>query len=178
MRVLYHQTGNIADIDDVSGLMLSQSKILKLTVKPAVVRDAAAKRKAAEGLIAALPGEGKVLIVRRQYEEDEQKEVPLDSAQGKLLTMGIDAVPALLSAAQNEKNPTRRAYVFGLLYTATREHPPEVGDKALGFMKWWGTHWRTATAFFLGMMPRDAVIIDPKAHKRSWERSGRQAAGR
>jgi hypothetical protein len=133
LRVQFHNRESIADLSDISGLVLVSSKEVRLKVIPGVLRNGAAKRKQAEAWIAKLPEAGSTKIVGGTYGKWAYEFVPPDSAQGRLLAMGLDALPSLIDAAGDRATSEgRRAAILGILYSATGTNAPQSEEGVLG----------------------------------------------
>ena len=172
MRIQFHNTIEIADRDDISNLLVFASKELKLTIKPLELKDGVAHRKQADILIAMLPTDGSTKIIDGTYGDWARDFVRPDSAQGKLLSMGFDALPALIDAANdNGTNELRRATILGMLYSLTRTFDPRAQPGVLAQSEArqgpWSIHSGSAMGFgesavWFTFGDKSALIIDPK----------------
>lgn len=125
VRVLYHNQATIADMDNVSGLIMCESKPFKIKVvkgpKTTIYVGPADRAQAAEA-IAALDETGSVRAVIGRYGPEYYDFIPPESPEGRLHKLGWRAVPSLLvSLRDNKLSPGRRSWVVGLLYAFTRE---------------------------------------------------------
>lgn len=149
VRVLYHDSlciSEIADAAEVAALVTSGSDEVPLIVSPRVVTLSNARDREVRQLLEQIELAGPVRIVAGTYGPWADKLVPADSAQGRLLSLGFQAVPPLLHALEDERvPPERRAIIFGLLFSLTGQNDPReesgvVGDcrYALGPWQVWG----------------------------------------
>jgi hypothetical protein len=133
VRVLYHNEVTIADEDDISGLIVFESKPFTLKVITAprqVVTLQPGDRERARAAIASLDEKGPVRVVIDHYGPKYHSFVSPTTAAGQLHDLGWRAVPTLLAALRDEKlTPGRRAWVVGLLYGISRE--PEMNPFGL-----------------------------------------------
>jgi hypothetical protein len=133
LRILYHDGLCIADETNVDGLIVSSSPTLKLTVKPLEIPEAKVDAAKIRDLLAGIDEKAKLKVVGGTYGNWAYDLVPPDSPQGKLLAIGIPAVPTLLEALDNPKlKPKRRAIVLCLLYSLTGQNDPTHGGPILG----------------------------------------------
>jgi hypothetical protein len=123
IRAFYHNKVTIAEEDDISGLIVFESKPFKLkVVSKKIVILQSGDRKRARTAIAALDDKGPVRIVIGGYKPDYYSFIPLDSPVGQLHDLGWRAVPSLLDALGDQKlTPGRRAWLLGLLFGITRD---------------------------------------------------------
>ena len=125
LEVLYHNTKAIADESDISGLIVSRAKPITLIVRPVVIELTAQERKQAAQWIAALNANQRVKVVVGTYGEWAHKFVPPTTPEGRLLGMGIKAVPTLIeSLADKSLSEKKRAWILSLLFSATSENDP------------------------------------------------------
>ncbi len=124
VQVFYHNHRQIADLEDLTGLVLCKSRPFKIKVEkspPKVITVTAAETREARRLIKALPETGRIRVVSG-YGLLFHGFVKPTSPEGRLHTMGWQAVPALLDTLKEKKLSThRRGWVLGLLYAITAE---------------------------------------------------------
>jgi hypothetical protein len=133
VRILYHNCLCISGMPDVKGLITSQSAPITLVVAPAVVELTDERRRMIRGLLEQLDTKGRVSVVAGSYGEWAHELVPPDSPQGKLLAVGIDAVPVILSALRDkELNPHRRAVMLSVLFSVTGQNDPTYEPGVIG----------------------------------------------
>ncbi|HEY0982082.1 hypothetical protein [Schlesneria sp.] len=128
VQVLYHDQIDIGQVEDV--LLLERLIVLKS--EPFVVRVEHGPKitielqpvsmQQARDLIRKLDGNQKLRMVVGKYTDNFHKFLDPKSAQGELLTMSWQAVPALLESLEDEKRSFReRAWLLALLYSITEE---------------------------------------------------------
>lgn len=129
LQVLYHDTRTIADLKDISGLIVSKSAEIPFVVEPAVIELTEAERRAAEKWIAEIDADEQVKVVAGTYGEWAHHFLPPDSPQGKLLEMGLKSVPSLIESLQEDtRRAEKRAWILSLLFSVTGEHDPRRGS--------------------------------------------------
>ena len=125
VRVLYHNEQTIADLDDVSGLILCSSKPFKLKVTkapPKVITLEAESHQRAKALIAGLREDGPIRVVMGEYDASFHDFIDPKSPEGQLHTMGWQAVPELLDALRDPKLSFRkRGWILAMLYVIACE---------------------------------------------------------
>ena len=125
VQILYHNTLGIARMRDVDGLIMSESLPITLVVTPPKLDLTDEKRREIEGLVKELDGAGRLKVVAGTYGRWAYELVPPDSAQGKLLAIGFDAVPVLIDALDDkELSPRRRQVILSLLFSHTGVNDP------------------------------------------------------
>jgi hypothetical protein len=134
IRLLYHDSVCIADEDAIDGLIVSSSAPVTLTIKPLeLATDDVVSGATLKGLLAGAEQAGRLRVVAGTYGAWAHKFVPPESAQGKILAMGLGAVPPLLDELENPQNtPARRALIFSLLFSLTGQNDPREAGGALG----------------------------------------------
>jgi hypothetical protein len=136
LRVLYHDSLCIADQPNVDDLIVSSSPTIKLTVKSLEIPEASVDGAKIRGLLAGIDEKAKVMVVGGTYGNWAHDLVPPDSPQGKLLAIGLPAVPPLLEVLDDPKlKPQRRAVVLSLLYSVTGQNDPTSAGPILGDFK-------------------------------------------
>ena len=129
LTVLYHNTQTIVDFANVDGLIFSKSKPAPFTIKPLTITRSKAEREKAEKLVAELDGKTSLKIVAGTYGEWAHKLVSPDSPEGKLLDMGLPAVPTVIESLHDKAiTPKKRAWLFGVLFSLTGENDPRIGS--------------------------------------------------
>jgi hypothetical protein len=133
LRVLYHNNVTIAELEDLSGLIVCESKPFKLKVikaPPKVIQLTVGERDKAKAAIEELSDSGTIHIVR-DYSERHHDLVDPKSAEGRLHLQGWQAVPTMLDFLRDPKTSLhRRAWIVGLLYATIRE------DELNPFNRW------------------------------------------
>jgi hypothetical protein len=125
LEVLYHNTKAIADESDISGLIVSRAKPITLIMRPLVIELTAQERKQAAQWIAALNANQRVKVVAGTYGESAHKFVPPTTPEGRLLGMGVKAVPALVeSLGDKSLSDKKRAWILAILFSVTGENDP------------------------------------------------------
>jgi hypothetical protein len=134
VRVMYHDSVCIADEEDgVDGLVVSWSGAIRLRVKPLVFSKEDVDGEKVAGLLSRIDGGAKLKVVSGTYGEWAHDFVALDSAQGKLLAMGLRAVPPLLEKLEEPQlTPGTRAVVLSLLFSLTGQNDPREPGGVLG----------------------------------------------
>lgn len=141
LEVLYHNTKTIVDEPDIDGLIFFRSRSIALVVRPVAIELTSQERKQATQWISALDANRRLKIVAGTYGEWAHKFVPPNTPEGKLLSMGIKAVPALVEALGDKSlSENKRAWILTLLYSVTGEHDP-CGTAALGEYDFCDTGW-------------------------------------
>jgi hypothetical protein len=142
LEVLYHDTRAIADESDINGRIVSQSKPITLIVRPLVIELTAREHKQAAEWIAALNAKQRLKVVAGTYGEWAHKFVPPTAPEGRLLGMGIKAVPALIEALGDRSlSDQKRAWILSLLFSATGENDPR-NSSAVGEYDYQETGWQ------------------------------------
>ena len=142
LTVLYHNTQTIVDAANVDGLIFSKSKPVPFTIKPLTITRSTAEREIAEKLVAELDGKKKPKIVAGTYGEWAHKLVSPDSPAGKLLKMGLPAVPTVIESLHDKAiTAKKRAWLFGVLFSLTGENDPRIGS-VLGSYKYAENGWQ------------------------------------
>ncbi|HKA07132.1 MAG TPA: hypothetical protein VKD71_07725 [Gemmataceae bacterium] len=126
IRVFYHNEMTIAELDDVSGLILFESKPFKLKVIKAprkVIALESGDRDGAKAAFAALPEKGPVrVVVTPNYGPFYHDFIDPKSHLGRLHELAWRAVPTLLDGLRDDQSSLeRRAWALGLLYAITGE---------------------------------------------------------
>jgi hypothetical protein len=125
LEVLYHNKKAIADESEIGGLIVSRAKPISLIVRPLVIELSLDERKQAARWIAALNANQRLKVVAGTYGEWAHKLVSPNSPEGKILGMGIKAVPTLVdSLADKSLSDKKRAWILALLFSATGENDP------------------------------------------------------
>ena len=153
LTVLYHNTQTIVDAANVDGLIFSKSKPVPFTIKPLIITRSKAEREKAEKLVAELDGKKSLKIVAGTYGEWAHKLVAPDSPEGKLLKMGLPAVPTVIESFHNKAiTPKKRAWLFGVLYSLTGENDPRIGSVIGGYS------YAESCLLYTSPSPRDATL--------------------
>ena len=125
VTILYHNELLISRMADVSGLVVARSPPIALTMAPAEVELSEARVKEIRELLGKIGTKGPLRIVAGTYGEWAHDLVAPKSAQGRLLSVGLAAVPPLLAALDDPNlSSERRALVLSLLFSLTGEHNP------------------------------------------------------
>jgi hypothetical protein len=125
VRVLYHNTLCISEMWDLDGLVISQSPPITLVVAPATVELTDAKRREVLKLLGEIDDRAFLRIVAGTYGNWAYEMVPPDSAQGRILSSGLPAVPVLLFAlGEKDLTTPRRAIILTLLFSLTGQNDP------------------------------------------------------
>ncbi|HLX63845.1 MAG TPA: hypothetical protein VKX17_21415 [Planctomycetota bacterium] len=136
VTVQYHDSSTIDNNDDLTGLIVFSSTPFKLRVKPRTLAVSATDLKRASDLLRAIPEDAPLKIVAGTYAENFHGFVSPDSPHGKLLQMGLSAVPPLLDELESKGLSTsRRAWIFSLLFSLTSCNDPryeQSGKQLLG----------------------------------------------
>ena len=76
-----------------------------------------------------MDGKKSLKIVAGTYGEWAHKLVSPDSPEGKLLDMGLPAVPTVIESLHDKAiTLKKRAWLFGVLYSLTGENDPRIGS--------------------------------------------------
>lgn len=128
VTLMYHPKLPIADETDVTefnDLIIFRSEPFELVVDAGpqfVIESSKETRTTVHALIAELPNEGIVKIIRGVYRKDHFKFFPPKSPAGKILLLNWRAVPALLDSLSDlQLSRHRKAWVLSLLYSITGE---------------------------------------------------------
>ena len=128
LQVLYHDNRARADMEDISGLIVSKSARIPFIVEPAVIQLTPTERRAALRWIGEIDPTRELKVVAGTYGEWAHEFIRPDSAQGKLLKMRLKSVPPLIEALRDERlEPKRRAWILSLLFSVTGEQDPRSG---------------------------------------------------
>lgn len=133
IRILYHDSVCIADEADVDGLILFSSDPITLTVLPMEIPQGDVDAAKVRELLASIDDKRKPKVVAGTYGKWAHEFLSPDSAQGKLLALGLPAVPPLLETLEDPKlTTTRRAVVLSLLFSLTGQVDPRDATGVLG----------------------------------------------
>ena len=133
VRIHYHNEMSISEMSDAGGLITCMSPPIDLVVAPAVVELTDERDREVRALVARLEEKRSVRIVAGRYGPWAHELVPPDSAQGRLLSMGLVAVPPLIAAMDDKALPAgRRAVVLSMLFSLTGENDPTYEDGVVG----------------------------------------------
>ncbi len=133
IRVLYHDSVCIADEADIDGLIVFSCDPITLTVRALEIPQADVNAAKVLELLAAIDDKRKLKVVAGTYNKWAHELVSPDSPQGKLLSLGLPALPPLLEALEDPKlTPTRRAVVLTLLFSLTGQLDPRATPGVLG----------------------------------------------
>ena len=133
LRVLYHDSVCLADEPAVDGLIVCASGPLTLTVAPLVFAEDEVDAGKVGDLLGAFDDKRRLKVVAGTYGAWAHDLVPPGSPQGKLLALGLPAVPPLLDALDDpELTPSRRAVVLSLLFSLTGQNDPRDAAGVLG----------------------------------------------
>jgi hypothetical protein len=145
VRVQYHDESAIANQEDLTGLIIFSSAPFTLSIKPMTLSVTATETKRAKDLLYAIPENAPLKVVAGTYSEDFHDLIAPESPQGKLLTMGFNAVPALLDELYSEKLSTsRRAWTLSLLFSVTGSNDPRDSHSVLGSYEFKEGGWEIA----------------------------------
>ena len=175
VRILYHNTLCISQTWDLDGLVFSQSPPITLVVAPATVELTDAKRREVLKLLGEINDRAFLRIVAGTYGNWAYKMVPPESAQGRILSSGLPAVPVLLSALR-EKNlaPPRRAIILALLFSLAGQNDPTEEEGVLFSFKKLDGPWAIFGAGGGGMgfggTSFGGSVIDPETQRKFAER--------
>jgi hypothetical protein len=143
LEVLYHNTREIADASDISGLIVARSKPIVLVVRPLVIEITSAERKQVAQWISALEANKRLKIVAGTYGEWAHKFVAPTTPEGRILGAGLKAVPVLVeSLVDNSLSDNKRAWILTLLFSATGENDPREPTGALGSYDYQVAGWQ------------------------------------
>jgi hypothetical protein len=133
IRSLYHDSVCIADEADVDGLIVFSSDPITLTVLPLEIPQADVDAAKVRQLLESIDDKRKLKVVAGTYGKWAHEFLSPDSAQGKLLSLGLPAVPPLLETLEDSTlTPTRRAVVLSLLFSLTGQVDPRGAAGVLG----------------------------------------------
>ena len=125
LQVFYHNTKTIADEDDLSHLIVSKSAAIPIVIEPTVIVRSNADVRKARNLIAKLSPAEKLKVVAGSYGPWAHGFVAPDSPQGKLLEMGLKAVPPLIDAlCHDDLRLHQQAFILSVLFSITGENDP------------------------------------------------------
>jgi hypothetical protein len=143
LQVLYHNTKELADASDISGLIVARSKPIALIVRPLVIAVTAEERKEIARWISALDGSKPLKVVAGTYGKWAHEFVPPTTAEGRILGAGLKAVPVLIEALANRSlSDNKRAWILSLLFSATGENDPRDFSGAVGAYRYREAGWQ------------------------------------
>ena len=173
LQVLYHNTKTIADEDEISNLVVSKSALIPFVVEPSVIVLTDEDSRTARSLIAGIAPTEKLKVAAGTYGPWAHALISPESPQGKLLAMGLKAVPSLIESLQSKKASLEtRAWMLSLLFSITGENDPRYGlalgnyDYMVGpWQVWGGPPGKPASGGwgFSGMNSSSGGAIDPNA---------------
>ncbi len=132
-KVQYHDQFCIAPLQDISGLIVCESKPFKLTIEPRTIRLTQGDRKASEGLIERLEDRRQIKVLACGYSGESENFIEPLSPEGMLLSKGWQSVPFLFEALLQESlTPHRRAWIFALLFSITGQRDPRYDEDMRG----------------------------------------------
>jgi hypothetical protein len=125
LRVLYHNSVTIADMEDITGLIVCESRLFKLKVvkaPPKVIELKAGERDKAKAAIEALSETAPIRVVVRDYGERDYDFIDPKSPEGQLHMLGWQAVPVMLDFLRDPKTSLhRRAWLVALMFVVIRD---------------------------------------------------------
>jgi uncharacterized protein (TIGR03067 family) len=130
VRVFYHNTLDLADCADLTGVIVCTSQPFKVTIGKPVPRTVfvrAGSNDRVAALLKQLKGQTKVKTVCSKYDQSLHSFINPTSPEGQLLQMEWNAVPGLLALLKDKSmTPEQRAWIFTMLHTLTdvREFNP------------------------------------------------------
>ena len=142
LTVLYHNTQTIAGESNVEGLIVSRSKPVPFTVKPITIAHSKEDREAVSKLVSELDAKKKLKVIAGTYGEWAHELISPDSPEGKLLSMGLKAVPTIIESLHDRTfTKEKRAWLFGILFSLTSENDPRQ-TSVLGSYEYWESGWQ------------------------------------
>ena len=136
VRVQYHDQQSIDEERDVSGWILTTSPVFTVRVAPLRVEARRAELDALAAQVAALDVSQPVLLVSGHWSADMSFQGEPATPQDHLFRAGWKSLPVLLDALENKGlEPTRRAWVLGMLWNIAGIHNP-ANRRALGAYRW------------------------------------------
>ena len=146
LQVLFHNKHDLSEIQDVSGIVVSQSKPIELILEKIPIRTSAAKSVEVRRLIDELDEAVPLKVLVGTYGPWAHATIAPDSPAGKLLANGPAAVPPLVAAVQEKDLSTeKRAWLLAILYSLTGENDPRQERDVLGAHSFVGGPWATWT---------------------------------
>lgn len=133
LRILYHNTECIADVEPISNRIVSRSKAIRVIVKPLPVRLSKRERVTIEKLVAGLRDRRPLKILAGTYGESAHDFISPEAPEGKILLSGTKAIPVLLDAlTATDTTAEQRAWVFAILFSLTGDNDPQCCEGAVG----------------------------------------------
>ncbi len=134
LTVFYHNRMTIDDDKNIDGLMASKSKTFSLNIEPIKIKNSKSVIESVCRHIEQIDESKKLIMVQGTYGRWAHDSVAPDSPQGKILSLGLKAVPTLITHSAIETySPKKRSMIFSMLYSATGIHEPS--DDVLGAHK-------------------------------------------
>ncbi|MCA9264525.1 MAG: hypothetical protein KDA60_11775, partial [Planctomycetales bacterium] len=113
VQILYHNTRTIANESDITGLIVTKSKSFPMTVTKHAIELTPSDQRAAKALIEKLPEDAALKVVAGSYGPWAHQFVPPDSTAGRLLSMRMKGVPAMVDALDsNNVSANQRAHSY------------------------------------------------------------------
>lgn len=142
LTVLYHNTRTIADEVNVDGLIFCQSNPVPFTIKPIAITQNNEDRETVRKLVTELDGKKNLKVVAGTYGEWAHGLISQDSPEGKLLNMGLKAVPTIIQLLHDKTfTEEKRAWLFAILFSLTSENDPRQLS-VLGSYEHWESGWQ------------------------------------
>ena len=167
-QIIYSNANDIADIkceSELDELIVFQSSKFDVEIEQgpfieiSLTKDVATQ---ARELVSELQGKNVALILDEEYTEQCHSFIDPEFPAGKLLTLNWKAVPALLECLENKDlDVHKRALIFGLLYSISRDRHLFPPGNVLGFYQ-----QRVAGGFVGGFGLRNAE--KQKAFAEKW----------
>jgi len=123
-EIMYHDQNTIAFADDVNGLIVAKSRKFEIEILTVEITVTKAQQSKVLLWISEIDGRSKQKIIAGSYGEWAHEFVPPDSPSGKILTMGLAAVPVLIDQLEREESTQMRAIILGFLFSSTGQFDP------------------------------------------------------
>ena len=141
MTVYYHNTSPICDRKSIDGLIVSKSKPITIEIKPATIKTSNAISKLVDQNIGLLDDSHELVVVYGTYGKWAHGSVSPESPQGKIMSLGMKAVPSLVKHLTDKSYSARkRAFILSMLHSVTGIKKPDV--EVLGSYKFIVGPWK------------------------------------
>jgi hypothetical protein len=149
LRIQYHDSKTIADMESTGDLILVHSDSIRLHVQPRIIQLRTSDKEKARNWLTELDENDTLKVLAGTYGSHAHDFISPDSAPGQLLQLRWKAVPVLLEQLADEKlTPAKRAWVLALLFSITGRNDPRLADGVLpsfryrevGWQVWGGTN--------------------------------------
>jgi len=145
VRVQYHDEHSISEMPEISGMIVAAAAPFKLVVKPMTVDATPQELKDVHAWLRAIPNNEPLKIVSASYSDAHHEFISPKTPQGKILTLGFPAVPALIDdLSAKDVSVEQKAWAFAMLFSITQQRDPREANGVLASYEYVEGGWRVA----------------------------------